>query len=56
MGRSLPGTLPSVPGEPGERGGQTALVDAAETGKMAGAVDEQLVPDPAGVAIDDAVF
>src|SRR6516164_4858220 len=55
-GRAFPGMSPSVRGELGEGGGKVAFIDAAETGEMAGAVDKQLVPDPAGVAIDHAVL
>src|SRR5690242_9079848 len=48
--------LASMPGQPGERGRQVAFVDRAETGKLAGAVDEHFVPDAARVAVDDAEF
>jgi hypothetical protein len=44
-----------MPRDPCQRRRQVPLIDAAETGEVAGAVDEQLVPDPACVAIDDAV-
>ena len=45
-----------MPGQLRERGGQVALVDSAEAGKAAGAVDQQLIPDAARVLVDDAVF
>ena len=38
-----------------ESGGQIALVNGAETGKTAGAVDQQLIPDAAGIAVDHEI-
>jgi hypothetical protein len=38
-----------MPGQLRDGGGQVALVDATETGEVAGAVDQDLAPDAARV-------
>jgi hypothetical protein len=45
-----------MPGDLGDRGGELTFVDAAEAGKTAGAVDQQLIPDAARVALNDQVL
>jgi hypothetical protein len=45
-----------MPGELGQGGGQVALVDAAETGEVPRAVDQQFIPDPARVSVHHAVL
>src|SRR5437773_8677932 len=44
-----------MPGKLGERGGQVAFVDAAETDKATGAVDQHLIPDAARVLVNHPV-
>src|ERR1700760_2464866 len=44
-----------MPRDFGEGGGQIALIDAAEPGEMAGAVDQQLIPDAASVPVDHEI-
>jgi hypothetical protein len=43
-------SLPSMPGQSGERGGEVAFVDASETGETAHAGDEHFIPDAARVS------
>jgi hypothetical protein len=40
----------------GQCRGQVALIDAAEAGKAAGAVDQHFIPDAARILVDHAVF
>jgi hypothetical protein len=44
-----------VPRYFGECGGEIALIDAAETGKVAGAVDQDLIPDASNILVDDVI-
>ena len=41
-----------MPGQPGERCGKITFVDAAETGEMPGTVDQDLIPDAAGILVN----
>jgi hypothetical protein len=44
-----------MPRRPDQGSGKIALVDSAEAGKMAGAVDRDLVPDAAGIPLDHEI-
>src|SRR5713101_7991599 len=44
-----------MPVQLGERGRKGALIDTAEAGKAAGAVNQHLIPDPARVSVDHPV-